>query len=266
MRRSHLAALLPLLTVALAACPPKTNDTADTDAHTGDTGDTGETDTQPASSVIDSDAHGECGELASVIWLEDPSGASETVLMFASTVPDFCGLYQQSVAQIDAEYEAAYDSYQRALVDEDYQAACQALAGWEQSYQALNDAMLPQGSCTAELILASSTPGSYETEGMQGALVALWQVQADVGAAIVAAYDGCEGVMDEASWDERQEAVDDAQWLAMPYWAVTSGEVELAAGEGDLLQASGGALPIQSYTTADTGTLSFDLSAERCEF
>ncbi|MFH1468058.1 MAG: hypothetical protein ABIO70_26970 [Pseudomonadota bacterium] len=254
---------LSLLLLTLTACPPKTEDSADTGESPGDSGDTGDTDTHSGESSWTSSAHPDCGPLASVIWLADPTGESESLLMFASTVPDFCATWLASEALIASDYQALYAAYSQAMDDGDYPAACQARLAWEQAYQPYNDAMMPAGSCTLELLTASAEPGSYETADFD-AMAALWHAQADLGAAIVAAFDGCEGVTDEASLDARLDAVLAAQMQAMPYWNTSAGAVVLEAAADDVLRATGSDLTIDDWQGVETGTLSFDLYAELC--
>ena len=264
MHRCLEAASIVALTFTLAACPPKADDTADTGQLPEDTGDTGETgDTLPESS-LDSDALSGCGPLASVVYMTDPEGEVDTVMMIASTVEDYCGLYNQSEALIEAEWDANRAAYHQAEADGDYLLAWQTHLAWEQTYAEVGNAMMPEGSCAAQVYIASAEPGSYDLEGSTGAAVILVEIPGDLYGTIIGAYQDCDGVTDEESWELREAEVDAATLAAMPYSAAYGGSVELAA-QDDALHAAGTDLDIMDFTTGELATMSMDLWAERCE-
>ncbi len=264
MSPSHVIALLPLLTIALAGCPPKSEDSGDT-ATAEDTGDTAfAADTLPESSVS-SDALSECGPLASAVYMTDPEGQSDIMMMVASTVEDYCTLYKESEAIIDAEWDAATDAYHQAVAQGDYQAACLAKLGWEESYADVGDALMPDGSCTAQVYTATADAGAFALEDMSEAAVIVVQVQGDVSSTIIEAYDGCDGVTDEKSWIRREAEVDAAELEVMPYWMAYEGTVVLGNEDNEVLHASGDELSMMDFSSGELATASFDLWAARCE-
>jgi hypothetical protein len=208
-----------------------------------------------------------CGQMRSVLWIDNQGGFTQLTGIFASTESLTCARYNawdDAIAAADAVFQPAYD----AAVDvRDPVAACGAVTAYYEALVAIEDELWPMGTCSLQLRPDDDLPGDYEVgegwpEGMSGKLVYptgsyYGAALADLGACTQ--YNEWDGV-----WTVAQAEAATAAEAARDVWNLASGLMDIVVLEDQQLGANAAEMTLEQETGGGMGTLSFNLEIVEC--